>query len=666
MDVRPPVGKVRIDGKSPATFLGNLALINEADGQDEIVTNAMREIESGFDVVIGNPPYGVKFPSGLKHQLSALYPEAAKVPDSYAFFVIKGKTLLRSAGTLAYIIPNTFCDLENAAEFRCYLLTNTKIQRIWQSGWVFNAAVVDTLVLLLEATTPSIDHEILVITDESKNRKKQANFLNTPLAKIDFRSTDAVLQLKERLQHNTKPLSADFYVKAGVKMYELGKGTPPQSEEIVTTKPYSHNGKCPAAWKVLYRGGDIAPFRLTDSGERIQYGPWLAAPRSPDLFDPPKILMRRTDDHLRSSLDMSDAICVNSCHVIKILAPSKDALAKYFATLAVLNSRVCQWAFEAENPQMVGKVFAEIKVVYVERLPLPAFQAKHLTAIQPLVQIQLFLNEIPQDSHGHPPRDPLMLAYWERILNGLVYELYFPEELHATGLHLFDLVASAQLPDLAAILEKDRLGVLRKKFEEIYDIEHPLRIALDKLQTLDTVRIIEGKEPLAAKPTPAPAPIVENWRAASLKRPLHTRHPLGNRYQPALVAELLAQAGLPMSFEVFRRAYWFLTQPDKLAAWSAQAQPAFGVRQWRVGFTESLPAQSFFDHLKAMAQQGQIKLRELDGEICFVETKVEAVGIAHVVCDARLAILAAEAQLDMALPLSASERKILTNLLTSS
>ena len=86
-----------------------------------------------------------------------------------------------------------------------------------------------------------------------------------------------------------------------------------------------------------------------------------------------------------------------------------------------------------------------------------------------------------------------MLAYWERILNGLVYELYFPEELHSAGLRLFDLVEAAGLPDIIALSEAERLPRLRQKFEELHDGAHPLRIPLDKLQTLETVRIIEGK-----------------------------------------------------------------------------------------------------------------------------------------------------------------------------
>lgn len=35
-------------------------------------------------------------------------------------------------------------------------------------------------------------------------------------------------------------------------------------------------------------------------------------------------------------------------------------------------------------------------------------------------------------------REPKMVAYRERVLNGLVYELCFPEKLHAAGLCIFD------------------------------------------------------------------------------------------------------------------------------------------------------------------------------------------------------------------------------------
>jgi len=83
-------------------------------------------------------------------------------------------------------------------------------------------------------------------------------------------------------------------------------------------------------------------------------------------------------------------------------------------------------------------------------------------------------------------------------LNGLVYELYFPEELHAAGLRLFDSVTQAILPVIPTnltdkIVCATFLQTLRQKFEELHDGTHPLRRALDKLQTLETIRIIEGR-----------------------------------------------------------------------------------------------------------------------------------------------------------------------------
>jgi hypothetical protein len=49
------------------------------------------------------------------------------------------------------------------------------------------------------------------------------------------------------------------------------------------------------------------------------------------------------------------------------------------------------------------------------------------------------------------------------------------------------LLMSCRIP------EPDGLPRLRQKFEERYDGAHPPRIALDKLQALDIIRIIEGK-----------------------------------------------------------------------------------------------------------------------------------------------------------------------------
>ena len=52
---------------------------------------------------------------------------------------------------------------------------------------------------------------------------------------------------------------------------------------------------------------------------------------------------------------------------------------------------------------------------------------------------------------------------------------------------------TTHLPGISAIPEKNRRLRLRTLFETLFDGTHPLRIALDNLQMLDTVRIIEEK-----------------------------------------------------------------------------------------------------------------------------------------------------------------------------
>ena len=130
----------------------------------------------------------------------------------------------------------------------------------------------------------------------------------------------------------------------------------------------------------------------------------------------------------------------------------------------------------------------------VDRFPVPASSEAGKGTSRTLGGLPLWLNrKFADHPNAKSTRDPLMLAYWERVLNGLVYEMFFPEEVHGAVLDLFELVDQADLPNFDIVPESERLPRLRRLFEAFHDGTHPLRIALDKLQTLDIVRIIEGK-----------------------------------------------------------------------------------------------------------------------------------------------------------------------------
>ncbi len=86
--------------------------------------------QGGFDVVIGNPPYGVVFNNAEKQYLKRF---DKLVPDYeiYIYFISLGMAkLLKAYGYLFYIIPNTFLSIVYGQNYRAFLTKNYQIPYI--------------------------------------------------------------------------------------------------------------------------------------------------------------------------------------------------------------------------------------------------------------------------------------------------------------------------------------------------------------------------------------------------------------------------------------------------------------------------------------------------------------------------------------------------------
>jgi hypothetical protein len=130
-----PVGKVRLQGRAPATLLGNLALINEAGGQTELTTAADREIDSGFDVVIGNPPYvRMEQIKHYKDAFSASYTCFNPRADLFVYFFEAGIRLLREGGTFSFITSNKWFRAGYGERLRVWLNQNTRVLQLIDFG----------------------------------------------------------------------------------------------------------------------------------------------------------------------------------------------------------------------------------------------------------------------------------------------------------------------------------------------------------------------------------------------------------------------------------------------------------------------------------------------------------------------------------------------------
>lgn len=80
------------------------------------------EMRQGFDIVLGNPPYGVKVDDAVKNEFEL------GNKDSYGVFTALGLKILRPGGTLCYIMSDTWQTIRTHKPLRDKLLSETDCQ----------------------------------------------------------------------------------------------------------------------------------------------------------------------------------------------------------------------------------------------------------------------------------------------------------------------------------------------------------------------------------------------------------------------------------------------------------------------------------------------------------------------------------------------------------
>ncbi len=88
----------------------------------------MFDVKSGFDIIIGNPPYAsavtMARSESIKKKYKKLFPLATGAYDIFILFLYKTISLLNDSGFYTWIIPNKFLIADYAKKTREYLINN--------------------------------------------------------------------------------------------------------------------------------------------------------------------------------------------------------------------------------------------------------------------------------------------------------------------------------------------------------------------------------------------------------------------------------------------------------------------------------------------------------------------------------------------------------------
>jgi len=244
----------------------------------------------------------------------------------------------------------------------------------------------------------------------------------------------------------------------------------------------------PKAWTYLKK--NELTLKAREGGRFTASWHCYSRPQNLTEFENIKLITPEIANSPQMTFD-SDGILYHTTKVYSFAFKDPKRISLKFM-LGVLNSKVL-WFFLTSTGYVLRGGYYTFKTEYLKPFPVAEAIPKQERIIENLVNYVLTLKALPAPANSEQKVDRrLMVAYFEQLIDGLVYELYFPEEFNDAGKSLFKLLPPSELPAMEELKEAPEHAI-QDIFRKLYDIQHPVRQMVFFLDTIEAVRVIEGK-----------------------------------------------------------------------------------------------------------------------------------------------------------------------------
>ena len=377
----------------------------------------------GFDIVIGNPPYGVSI-KGLYRE--AVVRSLGAVPDYeiYYYFVELAKTLIRENGTLSYIIPNTWLFNQFARDYRTNLFASWEMSEILDCSQfrIFNSADVrNTVIRFVKKNTETNSvgfrntkqantFEELISEPSSFVSRENVCSMNQNWGLV-FRLDEETISLVTRIKNYGQPLTSYFpEISQGLIAYDKYTG---QDPEIIKNRAFHYDEYHDGLKKMLW-GEDVTRFALRWNGkEWIDYCDGIANPRNPKFFCGKRLLVREITNPSIYATITQEELYHDPAIIVVLDNPSSGVSLE--TVLGILNSKLASFYHFNYSPKATKGSFPKILVQDIKDFPIPSIDVELDTKIKDLV------SEIQRIKEHDMLADT---SSFENQINKCVYELY--------------------------------------------------------------------------------------------------------------------------------------------------------------------------------------------------------------------------------------------------
>ncbi len=360
----------------------------------------------GFDAVVGNPPYGVKFDDNSKFYFNTNYKCTS---DIYTMFVEKGLKLISSNKLISFIMPVSWLTGDNYTTTRKLLKENGGLDTAINLPYgVFDEAYVDTGIYLI---TNQIDKNTISNIFEFKPKDKILKDFNSQLIfrklnQFEWHNTE---KYKIILNRDAGNLTHKFY-EDSIKIESISnsvRGILANDTDVSKTELDS-NSK-------LFFNGKLNRYLIDKPNSYVRYGENLKEkPKNYSFFCGTRILIRRIISRqfrIMAMITNEEFVSKKDIYIFKVFDNNYSSL----FILGLINSILFSYMKTQSSTSAKKDDFTQLTLSDIRELPIK------VTSLEQQLPIINLVEKILSLKSKNPQADTQV---FEDEIDELVFGLY--------------------------------------------------------------------------------------------------------------------------------------------------------------------------------------------------------------------------------------------------
>lgn len=380
----------------------------------------------GFDIVIGNPPYGANI-DDLIAIYEKEYPATSKgYKDIYKYFFDQGLRLLRTDGILSYITPSTYLRQPRYGDVRRLLLKFNILQILDLGEDIFEEAVVPVAISILSKNSLCNHVKFVDLTQHinCNNTKEWFRTFTFNLVEQSYwKETINNIYIEENIASDSNYILLDEILEmkdAGFKYQRKNVGLSQKGKSDLPERLFYSSDvlESPLDIPILIGKEINSYFHSTNPSKRLRKN-YLNILRenettyfNKEIMEAPiKLIWRQTAPFFIGTI-LSEPIFFGNTIQAGIIKESYKGRVSYEYLCGLLNSSILRSKYE-QIVKEGGRVFPQVKLEKLKPLPIIIAEPDIQQRIEELVRNIINLKRSNSDS-----------SMLEQELNEIVTNLY--------------------------------------------------------------------------------------------------------------------------------------------------------------------------------------------------------------------------------------------------